>query len=197
VTFFDLGSERPDGEAAARFTDVGSFGNAPVLDDPSAEYDSPRRTKATFLSYLDEKEFVLLPDSEMGQGETTTGVHVLAYSGDNLWRWQDIGFIILGDDNSGNCNDGKQGDATLTSTKCYAWHGKVEMNASPKQAWPDFTVHRIGTMLNSKNELEQAAEVIYRYNGKRYELAGGSTEPTPSDLRQRTGSRHDQSHRGP
>jgi hypothetical protein len=100
-------------------------------------------------------------------GETLTGSHILTFSRLSS-GWQDLGYIFTGDENGGDCYPEKSNKPDHYSSVCFSWTGSIEMKRVKSRDWPDFVVHRKGTMQTKSGDLMPATDTLYQFDGKKY-----------------------------
>lgn len=154
-------------QAQRNFTQMGSFGDVPPLDDPNATYASPKRINVIVYNLNHNRVAFLIPDSYSGSGEQSSGYEVFVFDGNANYQsgqWKDLGGIENSDD-WGGCTGNSP---SLGNVPCYSWKGTVQMLPAEGNAWPEFVVHAQGTALDSNNNIIPAPEMIYQYNGQNY-----------------------------
>jgi hypothetical protein len=166
VTFDD--DDRPvaynfSPDAQADFARMGSWGNVEPPTNPSAPYTSPDRVATKEYNLGNGRFAILVPDGYFGMGEALSDYVIFAFSG-RQERWSVLGALATGDDTT----DGFCSPNSPKAPPCYSWKGTVEMLRSTNGGWPEFVVHRHGTVLNHDNKLVSAGSQVYRYNGKQY-----------------------------
>jgi hypothetical protein len=137
---------------------VGSFGS--WGDVPEIKHVPTLQLSADNLAFLIE-------GGSSGQGYTEIGKGLFSY---NLKTktWKDLGFVSIGGDNAGACDDSPQPEDSVLSA-CWKFSGEITLTKSGKNPdYPDLLVIEKGTTSDDNNKIIPVTNRMYIFNGEQY-----------------------------